>query len=137
MPQKERIINGKKYILRKSYKKKGYHRRGYTRKNGVRVKASKVRSTKIKSSWILKRGLTSGKYGLIPLKDDRHLRKFGYKFNKTSGVRHKALRKAVEKYGKTWAIRRLNAIANIHPKIPKYSNLVKKARKDISYVRQI
>ena len=114
-----------KKILRKAYTRKAY-----TRKSGVKVKSSRVAAHRIK-----KQGLTTGKKGLIPLKDVRHLRKFGYSFKDASSKRHSALKKASTEYGRTWTIRRLNALANIRPKTSKYAGLVKKARNDIKYLQ--
>lgn len=133
--QKEKVVNGKSLILRRKYLRKAYHRKPYVRKNGTKVRATYVKSTKVKASWIPKRGLTHGKYGLIPLKDLRHLRTFGYSFSKSSSQRHSALKKAIEKYGRNWVVRRLTALANVQPQLPKYTKVSKKARRDVMYIQ--
>ena len=115
----------------KKIRRKAYTRKAYTRKSGVRV-----RSTKVAARLIKKQGLTTGKKGLISLKDYRHLSTFGYSFSKAASKRHVSLKKAAEKYGRTWTIRRLNALANLRPKLPKYASLVKKARNDIKYLQK-
>jgi len=135
--QKEKTVNGEKLVLRKAYVKEGYVRKAYTRKDGTKVKSTKVESTKVPASWIKKRGLTHGKYGQIPIKNNRHLREFGYSFSKDSAQRHMALRRAVDTYGRNWAVKRLTAIANIQPNLPKYDNLVIKARRDVKYIQKI
>lgn len=141
--QKEKTINGKRMVLKRSYTKKGYTRRAYTRRTPsgkvVHVKASRIRPTKIKSTWILKQGLTHGKYGLIPLKDPlaRHFGEFGYKLSKSSTARHAALKKAISKYGRNWAVRRLTALANVRPLRTKYASAVRKLRSDVHYIQHI
>ena len=125
-----------KLILRKAYTKKAYHRKSYTRKNGTRVRATHVKKTHIPARYIKKQGLTTGKKNLIPMKDMRHLRTFGYSFSKMSSDRHKSLKKAIEKYGRNWAVRRLTALANVRPKLPKYEKLAKKARSDVKFVKK-
>ena len=135
--QQEKTIAGKKYVLRKRYTKKAYHRKGYVRSDGIRVRAARVGPTKVKATWIVKRGLTHGKYGMIPLKDFRHLKTFGYSFGKSVGARHTALKKAVHRYGRNWAVRRLTALANVRPQLPKYQSLVRKARSDVAYIERM
>lgn len=115
---------------KKKIKIKSHHRKSYTRKDGTKVKA-----TTVKAHYIKKQGLTTGKKNLIPIKDTRHLKKFGYSFNKKSSERHQALDKAVKKYGKNWGIHRLTALANIRPKTKKYEKIIKKARRDVKYIQ--
>jgi hypothetical protein len=73
---------------------------------------------------------------MIPLKDYRHFRTFGYSFSKKSSDRHAALKKAAKKYGKTWTIKRLTALANVRPKLKKYTKIIDKARSDVAYVQK-
>lgn len=136
--QREKVVNGERMILKRGYHKKGYSRKAYTRRarNGkmIRVKAARIAPSKVKATWIKKQGLSHGKYGLIPLKDYRHLGTFGYNFEKSSASRHAALKKAIKKYGRNWAVRRLTALANVRPQLPKYANVVRKARSDVAYI---
>lgn len=135
--QREKSIHGKRYVLRKGYVKKAYHRKAYTRKGGIHVKAAKVGPVKVKATWIKKQGLTHGKYGLIPLKDYKHLRTFGYSFGRASATRHSALRKAIDKYGRNWVVRRLTAIGNVQPQTAKHASVARRARSDVAYVQKI
>ena len=122
--------------LRKAYNRKAYTRKSYTRKNGIKVKSAHVRKTHVPARYIKKRGLTTGKKNLIPMKDMRHLRTFGYSFSKMSSARHVALKKAIGKYGRNWTVRRLTALANVRPKLPKYEKISKKARSDVKFVKK-
>lgn len=134
--QKKKLNSGKKTLV-KTFSKKGYYRKSYVRKDGIKVKSSYVRPTKVKSHYIKKQGLTTGKKGLIPLKDKRHLKNFGYSFSNKSSEREKSLRAAAKAYGKNWIIHRLTALANIRPKSKKYESIVRKARKDIKYAQTL
>lgn len=115
------------YTVRKAYTRHAHTRAPYVRKSGTHVRAAKVHATRVPAT---------RKKGLIPLKDYRHLGEFGYHLDRSSSTRHTALRKAADKYGTTWAIRRLNALANIRPKTQKYAPIVAKMRRDIDYIHQ-
>lgn len=138
--QKQKINKKKNLILRKAYTRKAYTRKGYTNKSAtqkrIRLRKTRVKSTKVPAKWIKHRGLTWGKYGEIPIKDDRHLRKFGYQIKKNQSKRHSALKKAAKKFGARWVIHRLVALANIHPREKKFKPIIKKFRNDAKYVHK-
>lgn len=119
-------------MVEKKIRRRGYVRRAYTRKDGTKVKA-----TRVKSSLIKKQGLTTGKRGLIPIRKNLHLRKFGYALSKPTAQRHNALKKAIKEYGKNWVVRRLTALANIRPQREKYARSEYKLRSDVVYTEKL
>lgn len=123
-------------IKRSAYDRKGYTRSAYTRTDGTHVKATYVKPTHVKASYIPSQvdKWTKGKK-IINLQDSRHLGEFGYTFSASKEDRHKALDEAVKKYGKTWAIRRLNAIGNISRN--SRPGTFKKTKVDIEYLKSL
>lgn len=96
---------------RKTIRRKGYTRKGYTRKSGVHVKGSRVPSGLIKDVGHPGKGvLGTGKPGIGPLKKG-DLESVGYHRTAKASVRHRALNKAIKKYGSLSTYRKLNAVA--------------------------
>jgi len=110
MSTQRKKINGKWHIRRS-----GYTRKGYTRSDGTRVKGIKVSAT-----WILDRGKPGKGPKLISIKKDKSLTKLGYKLSGKADTRHRALNKAVSKYGSLSVLRKVNALSvllkNTEPK---------------------
>jgi len=76
-------------------RRKGYYRKAYTRKGGIRVKATRVKPTTYR---IKDRGKPGRGKKIIPIEPGK-LKKLGYSTSKSAAARHKALDKAVKKYG--------------------------------------
>jgi hypothetical protein len=124
----------KGYIVREGYKRKAYVRSSYTRSDGTKVKATKVSAAKVPPTLIKDRGAPGKGPKLIPLKNDpRHMD--GYHFNQSEADRHAAIRKAVNKYGATWAIRHLNAVRNLQHRTNPAN--AAKAVQDMAYIRSL
>lgn len=84
-------------------------RRGYTAKRkgtSYRVKSKCIKDRGAKGRWQTVRGMK----GIGPLRKGE-LTSVGYDHTKPSAERHAALEKAVEKYGKVSALRKVNALA--------------------------
>ena len=112
-------------ILRKSYKRKSYRR-----SSGIRVSDSNVSSSCIKD-----RG-SKGK-GKKIFKNLRvgSLTDLGYSISSPKSSRRRSLKKAVNKYGKSSTIKKLNVIAVYNKRVsPKTT---KTAKSDMEYVRGI
>ena len=109
------------------YVRKSYHRKAYTRKDGTRVPASDVKSSFVHHVY-------STKPKIIPMADDRHLRKLGYSLKKDAHTRHIALEKSAAKHGYSFTVKRVNALGTLfkttHPE------LSKKARSDVKYLQK-
>lgn len=90
----------------------GYHRKAYTRKDGTHVKAAYVAPAEVPAKGM---ALVTGHKGhkLIDMKDYRHLRDFGYNFEKDAPTRRRALDKAAEQNSYLWVIHRVNAIRTL------------------------
>lgn len=89
-----------------------YTRKSYTRKTGTRVKGSRVPARLIRDvgapgKW---RYEHMGAPGIGKLKPGQ-LTAVGYSASKGVSARHKAVDKAVKKYGKLSTLRKLNAVA--------------------------
>ena len=96
---------------RRTIRRKGYTRKGYTRKSGVHVKGSHVRSGLIRDVGHPGKGvLGTGKPGIGPLKKGE-LESVGYHRTAKASSRHRALNKAIKKYGSLSTYRKLNAVA--------------------------
>ena len=80
-------------------------RRGYKTKRGVRVRSARVRDMGAPGKWVDKHGPGIGK-----LKEGKLVR-LGYSATRKIGSRHKALKKAVKRYGALSTFRKLNAAA--------------------------
>lgn len=78
-------------------------RRGYTTKRGVHVRSSRVRDMGAHGKWSAKHGP-----GIGPLKEGKLVR-LGYAATKKITARHRALKKAVKRYGPLSTFRKLNA----------------------------
>ena len=78
-------------------------RRGYTTKRGVHVRSSRVRDMGAPGKWSAKHGPGIGK-----LKEGKLVR-LGYSAIKGKTARHKALKKAVKRYGALSTFRKLSA----------------------------
>lgn len=105
------------YIRRTSYTRKSY-----TRKDGTRVSSARVKSNCIKMQ---------GKHGLrvIPKLKKGELSQFGYSSSASALSRHRALAKAVKRYGSLSIFRKLNAIMVLNKnKSPTLSNKFKMDR---------
>lgn len=123
------------YIMREGYHRSGYYRKAYTKSDGTHVKSSYVKPTYVPPTLIKDRSAHTSTPHFGKAKDIRHLDEFGYKFSLPVRERHKALQKAADSYGKSWAIHRLNYIKNLqHHTNP---SVAKKAEKDIEYVREL
>jgi hypothetical protein len=117
-------------IWREGFQRKGFTRRAYVRSDGTKVPATKIPAAYIPSVKITDR-IGSNK---IPMKDERHLHDFGYRFIESATDRHKSLLKAVKSEGKAYVVHRLNALQILHKTTnPIYS---KKASEDIDFVHK-
>ena len=90
-------------------------RRGYTTKRGVRVRSARVRDMGAPGKWSAKHGPGIGK-----LKKGELVR-LGYSAVKGKTARHRALKKAVKRYGSLSTFRKLNAAST-------YTNRTSKGR---------
>lgn len=80
-------------------------RRGYTTKRGVHVRSARVRDVGAPGKWAAKHGP-----GIGALKEGKLVR-LGYAATKKATARHRALKKAVTRYGPLSTFRKLNAAA--------------------------
>ena len=78
-------------------------RRAYTTKRGVHVRSARVRDMGARGQWAAKHGP-----GIGPLKEGKLVR-LGYAVTKGKTARHRALKKAVKRYGALSTFRKLNA----------------------------
>jgi hypothetical protein len=78
-------------------------RRAYTTKRGVHVRSSRVRDMGALGKWSAKHGP-----GIGALKEGKLVR-LGYAASKGKTARHRALKKAVKRYGALSTFRKLNA----------------------------
>lgn len=126
-------VRGNK-IHRRAYNRKGYIRHSYVKQNGTKVKSVRIHPVHVAAEWIKKQGRTVGKYGEIPIKDDKKLKSVGYHLSKPQQERHNAIKKAMFVYGRNWILHKINAIRNILPKTPKYSTYRRRAKNDIEFI---
>ena len=92
-------------------RRRGYTRRAYTRRTGKHVKGSRVRSGLIKDVGAPGKGvLGTGEPGIGKLKEGK-LSMLGYNVGQKASTRRRAVDRAVAKYGKLSALRKLNAVA--------------------------
>jgi hypothetical protein len=128
-----------KTILRSGYKRHGYYRSPYTRSTGAHVRGVRVKATYVPASRIPGRGraAVTGHKGkkLIPMKDYRHLRVYGYSFKSDSSNRHHALKKATQSKGFLWPIHRLTALRTLYRNAE--PRLSRKASHDLKYVQRL
>lgn len=105
------MVRPKLTVHRKGYVKKGYKRKAYVRKGGIKVKAATVKKTKVPPTTFKIKDVGARGRGkkVILIKNKGALRNLGYSLNKPANIRHKALSKAVEKYGAARVWRRLHA----------------------------
>lgn len=112
-------------ILRKSYSRKSY-----TRKSGSHVRGSKVKASCIRDVGSIGKGKKVFKNLRVG-----SLIKHGYSLAGSRDKRRKSLRKAVNEYGTSSTIKKLNVISvynkRSHPKTSR------KAKEDIEYVRTL
>lgn len=112
---------------RGTIRRKAYTRKAHIRKNGIRVKSTKVPASCIKD--LGKKG--KGKKLFTLKKGD--LSKYGYSLKKNKDLRHKSLKKSMNKFGKNTLIRKLNALHVLHKNTnPNYS---RKARSDMKWIQ--
>lgn len=122
--------NSSRKIRRNAYKRKSY-----TRKSGIKVKGSRVPIHYIKDvgapgKW---RYEHMGAPGIGPLKEGS-LEQVGYKVTSSAPLRHKAVDKAVKKYGKLSTLRKLNAVAVYTRRTSPVKS--KKFKADVKYVQK-
>lgn len=92
-------------------RRKGYTRKSYSRKTGRHVKGSRVPSGRIRDVGHPGKGvLGTGQPGIGKLKEGE-LSSLGYSVNQKATTRRRAVDRAVGKYGKLSALRKLNAVA--------------------------
>lgn len=96
----------------RTIRRKGYTRKSYTRKTGTHVKGSRVHAKMIKDvgapgKW---RYEHMGAPGIGALKPGE-LSSLGYSVGEKTSTRRRAVDRAVAKYGKLSALRKLNAVA--------------------------
>jgi hypothetical protein len=108
----------KGYILRSPYKRRfrnTVRREGYLRRvsgKTVRVRPHKE-STIVEATCVKDRGLPGKQVmGIGPLRRGE-LIQFGYSFRLPAEARHKALQKAMKKYGPLGVFRKLDAVAKL------------------------
>jgi hypothetical protein len=95
----------------RTIRRKGYTRKAYTRKTGTRVKGSRVPSRRIKDVGYPGKGvLGTGQPGIGKMKQGE-LSTLGYQVSDKPSTRRRAVDRAVAKYGKLSALRKLNAVS--------------------------
>lgn len=111
----------------------GYYRRSYVISKGP-AKGTRVKKTYVPPTCIEDRGKPGKGPDLIPeFKTPGALRQFDYSIKDSSKERKKAIRKAIDKYGKNKIIRHLVVVATYHKNTnPSYYN---KFKKDEDYAR--
>lgn len=112
-------------------------RKSYTRKNS-RAKTSKTRNVHVKRACVPdvgKKGKTPKAKRILPaLKDDIHLRKYGYGVHKSDRMRHNSLSRASEDIDPLIVLRHLNLIRN---KAPSKSSGHKGSSKNLEFNKSI
>lgn len=116
-------------------RRKAYTRKSYTRKTGTRVKGSRVSARYIKDvgapgKW---RYEHMGAPGIGKLKPGE-LTAVGYTVAAKAPTRHKAVDRAVKKYGKLSTLRKLNAVAVYTRRTSPVKS--RKFKSDVRYVQK-
>lgn len=110
-------------IERVGYHRRGYYRRPYTRRSGEQVRESYVSESDVSPICVKDMGkLGKGPRTLPPLKNDIHLRDYGYAIHKPANERHAALIAASKDNPTLEVLRRLNLIRNYQP-VPEIKKL--------------
>lgn len=104
-------------------------RKGYTRKTGVRVTAKRILDVGAPGKWAAIHGP-----GIGDLKEG-DLSKIGYSVKKGKTARHKAIHKAVKKYGALSTFRKLQAVSTYTKRTSKGKSRTYKA--DRNWVRKM
>ena len=104
-------------------------RRAFTRKSGVHVKRSRIHDVGAPGKWASIHGP-----GIGPMKEGL-LKKVGYSAEKGKTARHKAIRKAVKKYGPLSTFRKLQAVSTYTKRTSKGKSKTYKA--DRNWVRKM
>lgn len=129
----------RKMITRVGYERKGYYRRSYKRSDGTLVKGTRIQRTYVPAARIPGRGMAArtGHKGrkLIPMKDYRHLRTYGYSLSSSSANRHKALDRAIRSRGHLWPLHRLVALSTLYKNAE--PRLSRKTKSDVRYIQKI
>ena len=124
--------------MSKSYSRKKCKSRSISRRSYKYIKKStgkevKVRASCVKSRSLRSRGINPRK--VLPTLKGGSLTQYGYKVHESSSARHEALKKALEAYGYSRLIKKLNAVRllneNAQPKNAKIYD------SDMKYVRKL
>ena len=122
-----------KRYSRKKCKSRSISRRSYKYIKKSTGKEVKIRATCVKSRSLRSRGINPKK--VLPSLKGGSLTQYGYKLHISSSARHEALKKALEVYGYSRLIKKLNAVRllneNAHPKNAKIYD------SDMKYVRKL
>jgi len=125
----EDLPEGGRKIMRK-----GYTRKSFTRKSGVHVKGSHVPGHRIHDVGAPGKWKSIHGPGIGPMKEGL-LTSLGYSAEKGKTVRHKAIRKAVKKYGALSTFRKLQAVSTYTKRTSKGKSRTYKA--DRNWVRKM
>ena len=125
----EDLPQGGRTIMRR-----GYTRRAFTRKSGVHVKGSHVTGHRIHDVGAPGKWASIHGPGIGPMKEGL-LKKVGYSAEKGKTARHKAIRKAVKKYGPLSTFRKLQAVSTYTKRTSKGKSKTYKA--DRNWVRKM
>ena len=98
---------GLRRIRRSAYTRKAYTRKTGTRVHGSRVSARMIRDVGAPGKWQYEH---MGAPGIGTLKPGL-MKDVGYSVSSKASTRHRAVDKAVKKYGKLSTLRKLNAVA--------------------------
>ena len=124
-------VNADKIAMKK-YSKKSCPRGSISRKSFTRKSGIKVESTCVKSKGVRSKGLKPKV--ILPKLKEGSLLKYGYMLDESDSLRHKALKRAVKKYGFSKTIKKLNAVRVLSKNIaPENSKIYEK---DIRYVEK-
>lgn len=119
------------------YSKKKCLKGSVSRKSYTYVKKSTGKKIHVKSACVKSKGLRSkGQKPIIAIGKlkEGSLKKYGYNTKESAVERHKALKKALDVYGYSTLIKKLNAVRIYNKSRPAIYN---KYTKDMNYVKRI
>lgn len=115
--------------LGRTIRRRAYTRKAYTRKSGISVRGSRVPSRRIRDVGAPGKGgpgIGKLRKGLMS--------SLGYSVNARATTRHRAVDRAVKKYGKLSTLRKLNAVAVYTRRTSPVKS--RKFKSDVKYVQK-
>ena len=131
-------MDGGREIRRIGYTRRAHRRHAFTRRHSIDVRGTTVKRSHVPASKITDRG-APGKWadlhgpGIGKLKKGS-LSKYGYQPRNTSTSRHRAIRKAVHRYGPLSTLRKLQALGTYTRRTSKTTS--KHAMADRNWVKK-